>query len=420
VRIKRNATYSLKKYGAGYQMIRFRISWQGHRIDLASGYRITDPAYWNPVAQRVRTDYPGEPGGPSVERINWGLDRLDAEVSTAFAYFERQGVIPTPEEFRSRLSSQIPSAPAAPEMDLFASLDRFVRESTAKNGWSEATRRKFKNLRDDLSAFRPALQFSDLTESGLLDLVCFWRDRRNLTNPTIDKKLSFLRWFLNWATDRGLNRTLDYRTFRTASKHPGKKVIYLTRDELMLLYKYRIPPRYRYLEKVRDLLFFCCFSGLRHSDAVNLRRSDVRKGCIEVTTVKTSDNLTIELNRATRYILEKYKDAGFPDDRALPYVCNQTMNRNLKTLCRLAGIDEPVRQTVYRGSRRIDTVRPKYELIGTHTGRRTFIVQSLSLGVPPNVVMKWTGHSDYKSMKPYIDIADDVKARQMNKLDTLL
>ena len=34
--------------------------------------------------------------------------------------------------------------------------------------------------------------------------------------------------------------------------------------------------------------------------------------------------------------------------------------------------------------------------------------------------MKWTGHSDYKSMKPYIDIADDVKARQMNKLDTLL
>lgn len=43
---------------------------------------------------------------------------------------------------------------------------------------------------------------------------------------------------------------------------------------------------------------------------------------------------------------------------------------------------------------------------------------ALSLGVPPNVVMKWTGHSDYKAMKPYIDIADTVKAREMTKMDS--
>ena len=105
---------------------------------------------------------------------------------------------------------------------------------------------------------------------------------------------------------------------------------------------------------------------------------------------------------------------------ALPHIINQTMNRDLKTLCRLAGIDEEIRQTYYKGNQRIDTVRPKFDLVGTHTGRRTFIVNALSLGIAPNIVMKWTGHSDYKSMKPYIDIVDDVKAREMSKLDTLI
>lgn len=38
---------------------------------------------------------------------------------------------------------------------------------------------------------------------------------------------------------------------------------------------------------------------------------------------------------------------------------------------------------------------------------------SRASGIPPQVVMKWTGHSDYKAMNPYIDIAEKVKAEQM-------
>ena len=95
------------------------------------------------------------------------------------------------------------------------------------------------------------------------------------------------------------------------------------------------------------------------------------------------------------------------------------MNFYLKELCKLAQIDEPIRLTNYKGNQRIDEVRPKYELIGTHTGRRTFIVNALSRGIAPNVVMKWTGHSDYKAMKPYIDIVDSIKASEMAKMNFL-
>ena len=91
----------------------------------------------------------------------------------------------------------------------------------------------------------------------------------------------------------------------------------------------------------------------------------------------------------------------------------------IKELAELAGINEPIRQTYYKGNERIDDVTPKYALLGTHAGRRTFICNALALGIPPQVVMKWTGHSDYKAMKPYIDIADDIKANAMSKFNQL-
>ncbi len=53
-------------------------------------------------------------------------------------------------------------------------------------------------------------------------------------------------------------------------------------------------------------------------------------------------------------------------------------------------------------------------------GRRTFICLALSSGIPPQVVMKWTGHCDYKSMKPYIDIAGKTKSDAMNTFSNSL
>lgn len=93
------------------------------------------------------------------------------------------------------------------------------------------------------------------------------------------------------------------------------------------------------------------------------------------------------------------------------------MNDSLKELAQLAEINEPVRETYYKGNKRIDEVKPKYELIGTHADRRTFICNALSLGISPQVIMKWTGHSDYKSMKPYIDISDATKRDAMAKFN---
>lgn len=190
-------------------------------------------------------------------------------------------------------------------------------------------------------------------------------------------------------------------------------------EYLNKLCEYNIPPSKQYLERVRDVLLFCCFSGLRHSDVHNLIKSDIKTNHIEVTTVKTADDLVIELNNHSKAILEKYKDVPFENNMALPVISNQKMNEYIKVLGELAEINESVRETYYKGNRRIDEALPKYALLSTHVGRRTFICNALTLGIAAEVVMKWTGHSDYKAMKPYIDIADDIKANAMSKFNQL-
>ena len=240
-----------------------------------------------------------------------------------------------------------------------------------------------------------------------------------MRNTSIAKQIKFLKWFLRWANRKGYHQNTVYDKFMPKMKSAPKKVIFLTRIEMDKIKAYQVPATKQYLERVRDVLLFCCFTGLRHSDVYNLKRSDIKEEHIEITTIKTADRLIIELNNHSKAILEKYKDIPLTNDKVLPVVSNQKMNEYLKELGQLAEIDEPVRETYYKGNQRIDEVTPKYALLSTHTGRRTFICNALALCIPVQVFMKWTGHSYYKAMQPYIDIADEIKINAMNKFNLL-
>lgn len=302
---------------------------------------------------------------------------------------------------------------------LWRAYDAFIAERGRINSWTEATYNKFEVVRNLLYAFRPDLDFSHFDTNGLNDYIHFLCTTKNMCNTTVINHLGFLKWFLRWSLDKGYHHCRDFEWFKPKLRKTAKKVIFLTNDELNRLQSTSIPSRKMYLERVRDVFLFCCFTGLRYSDVCNLKRSDVKKKTIEITTIKTADSLVIELNDQSRAILNKYKKFVFSDNKALPVISNQRMNAYLKELGKLAALNEPVRRTYFKGNRRIDEVVPKYQLLATHVGRRTFVCNALSLGIPPEVVMKWTGHSDYGAMKPYIDIADKVKASAMRRFNRL-
>jgi len=117
--------------------------------------------------------------------------------------------------------------------------------------------------------------------------------------------MGFLKWFLRWSFKKGHHQNIAYDAFKPKLKTTPKKVIFLTWDELNKLKDYQIPHDKQYLERVRDVFLFCCFTSLRYSDVRNLKRSDIKPDHIEVTTVKTADSLIIELNDHSKAFLEK-------------------------------------------------------------------------------------------------------------------
>ena len=423
--IKRNIIFALesrKKNGVPVienVPIRMRVIFASHRIEFTTGYRI-DAAKWDADKQRVKNGCTNKLK-QSASDINTNLLRYYTIMQEVFKEYEVKDIMPTPQEIKDSFNNKVnPTEEVQEEQKGFWEIfNEFVSECGKQNNWTDSTYEKFAAVKNHIKEFKAEPTFVYFDEEGLNNYVDFLRKTKDMRNSTIGKQLGFLKWFIRWAFKKGYHQNIAFETFKPKLKNTPKKVIFLTWDELNKLKACNIPQNKQYLERVRDVFLFCCFTGLRYSDVYNLRTSDVKADHIEITTVKTADSLVIELNNHSKAILEKYKDVHFEGNKVLPVISNQKMNDYLKELGELAEINEPIRETYYKGNQRIDEVTPKYALLGTHAGRRTFICNALALGIPAQVVMKWTGHSDYKAMKPYIDIADDIKANAMSRFNQL-
>ena len=408
--------------------VRCRVKWEGSRriVAINVGCRV-NISRWDAQEQRcVARSFHGSRRTPAAA-INAEIDRYADAVKVTFDHFDKQGVVPSKEDFRAKLAEELGVA-SGENLGVFEAFDRFVAERGGRNCWRHRTYQKLGGVKNHLLAWDPDLTWEGFKEDGLYRFVAYLRgltrvNKRaeggvtNLKDTTVDKNLSALRWFLVWADRRGYLPYKDYLEFRPKLQKMDDPIIFLDWNELMTLMEYDIPEDMVTLRNVRDVFCFCAFTSLRYSDVYALRWADVHDGYIRVTTVKTSDDLVIELNKYSEEILGRHVDEAYPDDKVFPVLSNQKMNVRIKEVCKFCGIDRMVRVSELQNGRRVDRLFPKWQLMTTHAGRRTFISNALMMGIPPNVVMRWTGHADYNSMKPYIAIADSVKAREMAKFD---
>lgn len=413
--IKRNCIFLLdKEKEKPDSKLRYRIKWDGNTVAFNVGYRV-DNNKWVAEAQRCKPNTTHGKKKISAATINSEINRLEEIVNDTFFFFEQTGQIPTSLEFRDEVNRRNGKIVEKEEKTIFDYYQQFIIEQGKENSWSENTYRKHKSAMNHLKKFAPELTFADLTHEGLSHLVDYFMsievdNEIGMNNYTAKKYINLTKWFLKWASEKGYNNELAFVTFKEKLKTVPVKVIFLEWDELMKVYNATFPDA-PHLETAKDVFCFQCFTSLRYSDVYNLKKTDVYNGYITITTIKTGEPLKIELNKYSKAILEKYKD--IESISALPVPSNRKLNKYVKDVCKACEINEPVCRTYYKGVERIDEIHPKYELIGTHCGRKTFICNALMMGIAPNIVMKWTGHRDYQAMRPYIDIADKAKEEAM-------
>lgn len=413
----------------GDHPIRASISIGGDRFITSSGYSIAKEK-WNTSSQQVKRGC-SNAKGETYTTINARLKEIDAHFENLEDEFKRRKIdkVDIREEWAEKFGKRKNKKAEKGNPGFFDYLKEYTNAQSQQKGWSNSMHEKYQALANHIKNWNPKVTFEDFTEEGLTDLMTYLqtsvvisgklytdgRDTRifGMQNSTLKNRLSIIKGFLRWAYVKGYHEEKGFQSFKPKIKTTDSKIVFLDWEELMHVYTYPIPASKNYLDRVRDVFCFCCFTSLRYSDVANLKRSAVKENRIEITTIKTTDSLTIELNDTAKAILKKYEGETFPHNRALPVISNQRMNEYIKELGELCGIDEPITKIYLKGSKRIEEVLPKYALMGTHTARRTFISNAIMMGIPPQVVMSFTGHSDYKAMKPYVEIADRSKTEAM-------
>lgn len=297
-------------------------------------------------------------------------------------------------------------------------IDEFTQEQSVKRQWSESTVKKFNTLKNQLRTMKKPLRFADVNDDTLMTFIVSLQ--KDHGNPYLQKHTKQLRWFLRWAYRKGYYKGTSHDTFRPVFKggnYDEHNIIYLTKDELKTFETYQFGVGEAHLERVRDIFVFACYCGMRFSDVKKLRTIHIVDDKIAVIPKKTIGRIEINLNKHTKAILEKYKEWSASSGFALPVPSNQKTNAYLHEGLKRAGIDTPTSQIYFSGDKMTEVVLPKYELATFHASRRTFITQGLTLGIPAEVIMKFSGHKRREMLKPYLAIVDELKKQEMAKFD---
>ena len=362
-----------------------------------------------------------------VDEINTNLLLLRSRIKQIENRFEEDNVCYSAKNVIDKLKSdfKVKTKKDPPSDLLFQFIERYIEDhsSTRERGSLSV----YNSLKNHLKAFQREknieVSFQNIDYQFFQSFQNYLIENRGLSNTTVAKQLSTIKTFIGYAKTQGVIISDQYRQFKI--KKEALEVIALTNDEFEHLFKMDLRHNPKF-DKVRDVFCMACTTGLRYSDLAQLRHEHVKNDQIILTVKKTKERLLIPLSAYSKAILEKYKNQIHP----LPRISNQKMNDYLKGwckvgkdgskikhkgICEIAGFTEPIEIVRFKGSKRETKIYPKYELIGVHTGRKTFVTLSLEKGMSAEEVMSISGHKDYKSFKRYVSITESRKSIVMKR-----
>jgi len=252
------------------------------------------------------------------------------------------------------------------------------------------------------------------------------KNRYNKDN-SIHKIISIVKQFMKWANKKGFTENKNYidideiseEYFAPFALNPEdlKALMNIQLDSFILREHNIRPCNYERvlnaLEASRDAFVFRSLCGIRHSDYFQLTPSKIVDGRLQLVTQKTSTQLYIPLHKYAIEILEKY-------NFDLPKQFNQNENSNLKLLGQIADFNDIISVTHKRGGEKIEEEKQKWELLTTHTARKTFITNCLRAGIERHLIMEVVGIKKEQTFMRYVQVANEDVDIAMKKFNSFL
>jgi integrase len=279
-----------------------------------------------------------------------------------------------------------------------------------KEKYKSTTVKSFVGFKSQFDRFqqlnRKVLEFNDINVDFYDDFLGFFTDKSNSPNY-IGRNIKNLKTIMRAARDEGLhnNSEIDRKKFKVIRVETDQ--IYLNQKEIDDLYELNLSDK-PLLDAARDVFLVGCYTAQRFSDYSRINKSNIRTlvngaKIIELIQGKTGEKVIIPMHWRLEKILEKY-------DYVLPKTYEQKVNERIKVVGELACINKMVTIEQVKGGLKIKKEIPKYELIKTHTARRSGASNMYLAGIPTLIIMKLTGHRTEREFLKYIRVSKEETA----------
>lgn len=237
-------------------------------------------------------------------------------------------------------------------------------------------------------------------------------DKEGLLNDTIHKYISTLKVFLKWCNDNDYLVHPDvFKTHKTNFKKKAyNEIIALSESEIQKLMNHDLSDRPS-LERVRDLFCLLCYTGQRFEDLINFDPKDIKNNAWDFISVKVKKRVIVPFEGYIAPAKDILERIGY----SVPKISNQKFNEYIKTVGKLAGMDEIIKITRYSGKQKLVIEKRKYDFLSSHVGRRSMVTNLLSRNVPITLVQKLTAHSDIRTLMKYESANTDSLIDALNK-----
>ncbi len=381
----------------GESQLRAQMTYGNKRLRVPTLLSVK-PEDWDPVKQQVRKSAKGS------AKQNHILSTIKARLLDIFQDFQLAGQFsPTVEQITGEFNRSTNQKTETIET-LF---DAFIAE---KSPLVTANLIKhyviaFNHLKAFSKAARAPLVLQNMDE-GYYTRLRGYLVEQGMLNNTIGNQIKYLKAFLAWCDRQGYAVHPGYKLWKKLKEKVS--IVTLTEDELVAIEALDLSATPG-LARTRTLFLLECYSGLRWSDASRITKASLHSDYLLVNVRKTQEPLRIPLTRQLKLVVETLLSGE------MPKVSAQKFNDQIKEVCRRAGIDAEVQHVRHSGAERREAHFAKWQLVTSHTGRRTFVTLSLQKGMRPEVLMQITGHKDIGTMMRYVNILGETTAKEMRK-----
>jgi integrase len=204
---------------------------------------------------------------------------------------------------------------------------------------------------------------------------------------------------LNAANRAGFK--IDAQSQFTLPLEESVQAVYLSLEEIDRINNLKLK---RESDIVRDVFIIGCFTALRYSDYSTLKYDNVIGNNIVIKTKKTGTTVRIPMHPYVKEIMKKYSNV-------LPVMrSSQNFNKVIKTVCKKAGINAAVRIERTVGMKIERKNHLKWQLVSSHTARRSGATNMYLAKIPTFRIMLITGHKTEQAFFKYIRITSEENA----------